>query len=140
MNIDDFISVTGKPGLFRLTANRGNGLILEEIDSGKSRFFSALRHQFTPLNSISIYTVRDTMPLENVFRNMLQQYEDNPPINVNSSNEELADYFMDILPDYDQDRVFTGDIKKVIKWFNFLNDRNLLSLEDDSLADTDEEE
>lgn len=141
MNIDDYIAVSGKPGLYRLTANRTNGLILEDIDSGKSRFFSAMRNQFTPLNSISIYTTRDTMSLENVLRNMLQQYEDNPPVNPNSSSEELEDYFMDILPDYDTDKVFTGDIKKIIKWFNYLNDRDLLTLDEDPLAgDLSEEE
>lgn len=139
MKIDDFIAVTGKSGLFRLTANRSNGLILEDIDSGKSRFFSAMRNQFTPLNSISIYTNQDTVPLENVFRNMLQQYEDNPPVKANADTDELEDYFMDILPDYDQDKVFTGDIKKIIKWFNFLNDRDLLSLDEDPLAEDEEE-
>ncbi len=138
MNLDDYIAVTGKPGLYKLSANRHNGLILEDIESGKRRFFSGRRNQFTPLSSIAIYTMRDTVPLDKVFRNMLQQYEDNPPVDTNSDNEELEDYFMDILPDYDTEKVFTGDIKKLIKWFNFLKERNLISLEEDALLDEEE--
>lgn len=140
MNIDDIVSVTGKPGLYRLNANRSNGLILEEIDTGKKRFFSGMRNQFTPLSSIAIYTTRDTMPLENIFRNMLQQYEDNPPINTNSTNEEIEDYFLDILPNYDPEKVFIGDIKKIIKWFNFLHERDLIALGADPLTHSVEEE
>lgn len=139
MNVDDYISVTGKSGLYELVANRSNGLILKDVDSGKKRFFSAMRNQFTPLGSIAIYTMRDTVPLENVMRNMLQQYEDNPPVDPNSSNEELEEYFLDILPDYDPDKVFIGDIKKIIKWFNFLHERSLIHLEDDPLMNSEEE-
>lgn len=139
MNVDDYISVTGHAGLYELVANRDNGLILMDIDSGKKRFFSAMRNQFTPLGSIAIYTMRDTVPLENVMRNMLQQYEDNPPVSPTAEKTDLEEYFLDILPDYDPDKVFTGDIKKIIKWFNFLYERSLIQLEDDPLRNTEEE-
>jgi hypothetical protein len=131
MNFDEIIAVSGLGGLYRMVANRSNGLIVEELASKKRRFASARKHQFTPLASIGIYTDDgDTLELKKVFRNMEDQYEDNPPVDVNSPGEELREYFSDVLPNYDQDRVKMTDIKKVIKWFVFLKEGNMLSLED----------
>ena len=128
MNLDKIVSVSGLSGLFKMAANRNNGLIIEDLDTGKRRFASIRKHQFTPLESIAIYTDDgDSTEIKHVFRNMLDQLEDNPPINAKSKPEELHDYFADILPNYDRDKVMTGDIKKLIKWFNFLHERALLS-------------
>ena len=121
MNLENLIAVSGLPGLYRMAANRGNGLIVEELKTGKRRFAPARRHQFTPLESIAIFTDDgESTELRNVFRNMLQQLEDNPPVSANAGPEALQEYFLDVLPNYDQDRVHTGDIKKVIKWFTYL--------------------
>ncbi len=136
MKLEDFVAVSGLPGLFRMVANRSNGLIVEDLDSGKRRFASARKHQFTPLASIGIYTDDDTAELSTVFQNMKDQLETNPPVPTNSSSDDLADYFASILPEYDRDRVHNSDIKKVIKWFNFLHSRDLLL----AAVATDEEE
>lgn len=134
MNLDNLIAVSGLPGLFRMAANRSNGLIVEDLDSGKRRFVSARKHQFTPLGSIAIFTDDgDSVELANVFRNMRDQFEDRPPVESTAKSEELFDYFADILPNYDPDRVYPGDVKKVIKWFNSLKENGLLT-------ETDEEE
>ena len=123
MNLKDLVAVSGMPGLYRMAGNRGNGLILENIDNQKRKFFSARKYQFTPLETIAIYTYADSIELGKVFSNMVDQYEDNPPASPNSDAEVLREYFTDIIPDFDQDRVSMGDIKKVIKWFNFLYER-----------------
>jgi hypothetical protein len=131
MKFDEIIAVSGLSGLYRMVANRSNGLIVEELSSGKRRFASARKHQFTPLASIGIYTDDgETLELKKVFRNMNDQYEDNPPIDPNSAGEDLREYFSDVLPNYDPDRVKVADIKKVIKWFVFLKEGEMLSLED----------
>lgn len=123
MNLEKLIAVSGLPGVYRMAANRSNGLILEDLQTGKKRFASARRHQFTPLESIAIFTDDgESTELSYVFRNMLQQFDDNPPVNTNADPEVLHDYFADVLPTYDRERVHTGDIKKVIKWFNFLKE------------------
>lgn len=138
MNLDNFIAVSGLPGLFKMAANRGNGLIIEDLTTGKKRFASARKHQFTPLESIGIYTDDgDTTELKNVFRNMLDQIEDHPPVKSSASPAEFNNYFSEILPNYDRDRVLIGDIKKVIKWFKYLNDKGLLITIETT---TDEEE
>jgi hypothetical protein len=131
MNFDEIISVSGLAGLYRMVANRSNGLIVEELGSGKRRFASARKHQFTPLASIGIYTDDgDAMELKKVFRNMQDQFEDNPPVDPNIIADELHEYFLDILPNYDTDRVKTNDIKKVLKWFIFLKENDMLSFEE----------
>jgi hypothetical protein len=137
MNLEQLIAVSGLSGIYRMAANRSNGLIIEDVQSGKRRFASSRKHQFTPLESISIFTDDgDSMELKKVFRNMKQQQEDNPPPAASAKSEELHDYFAEVLPTYDRDRVFNGDIKKVIKWFNYLNEAGMLN---DS-AESDEEE
>lgn len=137
MNLEKLIAVSGLSGVYRMAANRSNGLIIEDVQSGKRRFASSRKHQFTPLESISIFTDDgDSMELKKVFRNMKQQQEDNPPPAASAKSEELHEYFAEVLPTYDRDRVFNGDIKKLIKWFSYLDEAGLLV---DS-AGSDEEE
>lgn len=133
MNLENLVAVSGMPGIYRMAANRSNGLIIEDLKTGKKRFAPARKHQFTPLESISIFTDDgDSAELKRVFRGMLEQLAENPPVNTNANPEEIHAYFAKVLPKYDRDRVFTGDIKKVIKWFNYLNGQGLLSLESES--------
>ncbi len=130
MNLEKLVAVSGMSGLYRIVANRNNGLIVEDLQEGKRKFASARKHQFTPLESIAIFTDDgDSTELKNVFGKMLEQQEDNPPVDPNAPAEQLQEYFADVLPNYDRDRVFTGDIKKIIKWFNFLNEQGLLQAE-----------
>ncbi len=127
MNLDDIVAISGLPGLYRLAANRSNGLIVEELETGKRRFASARKHNFTPLGSIGIYlTDGDTKPLPEVFQNMLDQYADNPPVDPGSPQEELFEYFEDVLPLYDPERVYPRDVKKIIQWFIYLKEKGLL--------------
>jgi hypothetical protein len=140
MNLEEYVAVSGMPGLFRLVANRSNGLVVADLDSGKSKFAPARKHQFTPLASIGIYTETDTEELSTIFATMLKQVESNPPVAPKSSAEDILEYFDMILPEFDRDRVNVSDIRKVIKWFNFLNERELLSLDEEKSAKETEEE
>ena len=132
MNLENLVAVSGLPGIYKMAANRNNGLIIEDLSTGKKRFAPSRKHQFTPLESIAIYTDDgESTVLKNVFRSMLEQFEDNPPVSANAKGEDLHEYFEDILPNYDKDRVYTSDIKKLIKWFNFLNEKGLLDLDEE---------
>lgn len=142
MNLNKLVAVSGRSGIYRMAANRSNGLIIEDLDSGKKIFAPSRKHQFTPLESISIYTdnEEDTVELKQVFHKMLEQVETNPPVGTKSNSAIIKNYFETILPEYDRDRVLVSDIKKIIKWFTYLNDRQLLSLEDPIEATVGEEE
>lgn len=139
MNFDEMVAVSGMSGIYKLIANRSNGLIIEDVDTGKRKLAPARKHQFTPLASIGIYTgEEDTAELAVIFRTMRDQFEKNPPVASSASAQELSKYFATILPDYDRDRVFSGDIKKVIKWFKFLNERNIIPEEEVEETATEE--
>ncbi len=139
MNLENLVAVSGLPGVYKMASNRSNGLVIENLDTGKKRFASVRKHQFTPLESIAIYTDDgDSTEIKNVFRNMLERFDEIPPVNAKSKPEQLHNYFKEILPNYDRDRVMTGDIKKLIKWFNFLKERNYLTNEE--VPDSVEEE
>lgn len=139
MKLDDLVAVSGMSGVFKLAANRDNGLIIEDLDSGKRKFAPARKHQFTPLASIGIFTLEDSTELKIIFRTMIEQMEENPVPSPGGSSKELHTYFRKILVDYDEDKVHTSDIKKVIKWFNFLNERKLIDMEDEPEAKDEEE-
>lgn len=127
MNLDPYIAVSGEQGLFLLVSNRSNGLVLEHLVSKKSKFYSIRKHQFTPLGTVAIYTLTDTSPLRDVFTTMLDKVNELPPVSPKSEIVVIEEYFENILPDYDEDRVSVKDMKKVIKWFNLLHEQGLLS-------------
>ncbi len=137
MNLENIVAVSGLPGLYKMVGNRKNGLLVEDYDKGTTKFCSVRKHQFTPLETCSIYTDTDTAPLKDIFDTM----EKNPPIPLNSPSQELHNYFREVLEDYDEDRVHISDIKKVIKWYSFLKERNLLikDAEESSKAVSEEE-
>ena len=147
MKLDEYVYVGGKVvgkkkkiplagKIYKLAGNRDNGLFVQDLDSNTTKFASSNSYQFTPLASIAIYTNDDSTELSVIFKTMLEQMESNPPVKPNDSSAVLHEYFRKILPDYDNDKVHASDIKKVIKWFNFLNDRNLIDMEDEPTDDS----
>ena len=127
MKFDDLVAVSGLPGLYRMAANRANGLIVEELATGKRRFASSRKHNFTPLGSIGVFTNDgESVPLKEVFRSMLEQLEDHPPVAPESDSQELFRYFSEVLPEYDPDRVYAGDVKKILRWFAYLQNHGVL--------------
>jgi len=133
MKIEDYVAVSGIPGLFRMLNNKPGGLVIEDLDTGKIKFASVRKHNFNPLASIGIYVDSDeeTLNLKEVFTKMLEKLADLPLPAKKASNKELVEYLGTVLPEYDRDRVYPSDIKRLIKWFSFLNERDLLSLEDE---------
>jgi hypothetical protein len=139
MRLKNMIAVSGHPNIMTLVSTRNNGLILKDPTTGKTNFFAVRTHQFTPLETVGIYTYTDTADLKSIFTKMLELSETNPPVSTKASNKEIMDYFSTILPDYDTDRVYPGDVKKVIKWFNALKELGNLTAEDEPEGENVEE-
>lgn len=129
--IEKIVAISGRQGLFRMISNRNSGLIVEDLTDGKRFFVSGRVHQFTPLESISVYTETEegTVELKLVLQNMFEKSAELPPVSVNASGEEIRNYFNQILPEHHPDKVLVSDIKKIIKWYNFLVEHKLISAE-----------
>lgn len=139
MNLKEIVAVNGKiNGLCKVVANRSNGLIVKHLQTEKKQFASSRQNNFTPLESISIYTMEEAAEMQFVFERMLEELETTPPIDPKSSKEELKAYFKVILPNYDEEQVYPRDMKRVIKWFNLLKEKGFLDPEEE--AATEEEE
>lgn len=120
IEIEKIISVSSKPTLFKLVASKANGLILEDLTSGKSNFYSSRTFQFSPLESIGIYTLSDNIPLKEVYERFLNGEEKIMVPSDASSDQDYKNYFEQLLPEYDKYRVHVRDMKKCIKWYHQL--------------------
>lgn len=127
MNLDKYLVVAGVPGVHKLIASRSNGLVIEDLHEGRTRFVAARQSQVTPLASIAVYTDTEegTVPLTDVFQKMLDQAESTPPPAADASSTDFRAYFSAILPEHDHDRVHINDIKKCVKWFNFMREKGI---------------
>lgn len=131
MNLSNVLAVSGLPGLYELASNRPNGLLVTPIEGGKSKFCASRKHQFTPLETVAIYTWSDTAELKSVFRTMTEKIVEVPLPDPKSSKDILNTYFEQILPEFDKERVYPNDIKKVIKWYVALEAQGYLSATDE---------
>ena len=135
MNLTGLLSITGKPGLYRMVGNRKSGLIVEPIAGGRQEFVPQRLHQFTPLESIAIFTDDgDSVPLREVLAKMQEQEDDNAPPSPKASKDVLREYLLDVLPNHDQDRVYPSGIKKLVKWYGVLKESGALEEEDSDTA------
>ncbi len=125
MKLENIISISGKPGLYKLVSQSKGGFIVEDLNTGKKTSISS-QNQVSLLDKISIYTYEDDVPLENVFDTISEKYNGGKAISHKSSEKELRDEMREILPDYDEERVYTSDIKKLFQWYNLLTYNNLL--------------
>ncbi len=135
MDLSEILSITGKPGLYKMIAKSKNGLIVESLIDGKR--ISAFSHEkISSLEEISIFTETEDIPIKDVLKKIFEKTEGKETIDSKSLNSKLKDFFEDIVPDYDKDRVYVSDIKKVLKWYNLLLQKELLDFtEVDKKAD-----
>lgn len=126
MNLKDILAVSGLPGLYKLVNNRNNGLVVQDLDGGKSIFCSLRKHQFTPMETVAIYTYEDSVEMSKIFENIRAIGD---IVSTNASGAEISKYFRSIVPDYDEERVYVSDMKKVLKWYTILDEKGYLDME-----------
>ena len=119
MNVEGIISVSGKPGLYKVLGQTKNGVIVESIMDGKKSAMSSTS-KMSALQDIAIYTYTEELPLADVLDKIRVKESGASSIGHKSSSSVLSEYFKEVLEDYDEDRVYTSDIKKVISWYNTL--------------------
>ncbi len=126
--LKDLMAISGHGGLFRFISQARNGIIVESLETGK-RMNAFTTMKVSALEDIAIYTEDKEIPLEEVLVSLHKYENGGEAISSKSDPDELKDYFSAILPEYDRDRVYVSDIKKVIAWYNLLLKYDLLKAE-----------
>ena len=129
MNLEKILSISGKPGLYALKVQTRSGFIAESLLDGK-KITVGLKVNVSLLSEISIYTFNEEKPLTEVMRTIAIKENEGPAISHKEDNAILVAYFMEILPEYDSERVYPSDIKKVLNWYNLLQSKGLVSKEE----------
>ena len=119
MEFSKIISIAGKPGLFKVISQSKSAIIVESLLDNKRVAVNATQN-VSLLENIAIYTYEEDMPLLDVFKAMFTKTEGKPAISHKESGNKLTSFFLEVLPSYDDERVYTSNIKKVIQWFNIL--------------------
>lgn len=119
MNFKDIASVAGKPGLYKIIKPTRSGVILEALDEKKSKLVAGMSMRVSVLSDISIYTLTEegAAPLESVMKKIDATYQGDTGIDVTASDAELRAFLKSVLPEFDQDRVYVSDIKKLNTWY-----------------------
>jgi hypothetical protein len=125
MKIEEIATVSGKGGLFKVLAPTKSGVILESIDDAKTKMIATSNQKLSLLNEISIYTTtkEGTVALDYVLRKIKNEYGNDLGVDANSDPVELKAFLKSVLPEYDDDRVYVSDIKKLVKWYEIIFNR-----------------
>jgi len=139
MTLEKLIVVSGKPGIFKISNQTKAGLLVEDIIENKKIPINNIQN-VSSLNDIAIYTYEEEVPLRNVFKSIFDKEDGKKTINHKESKNVLTNFFGEILPDYDVDRVYPSNIKKIIQWYNLLVDAKFDFSTLDKKEKTEEEE
>lgn len=122
MELKEIAAISGKPGLYKILKSTPKGVIVETLDAQKKRLSIGINHRVSILKEISIYTTTEegTESLEQALHNIHQRYNGELPVHKKSEEKELRVFMQEIVPDYDEDRVFHADMKKLVSWYSIL--------------------
>ncbi len=129
MNLEKILAISGKPGLFALKIQTRSGFVAESLLDGK-KITVGLRSNVSLLTEISVYTHDEEKPLAEIMRAIAVKEDNGPAISHKEDNAKLIAYFTEILPEYDEERVYPSDIKKILNWYNMLQAKGLVSKEE----------
>lgn len=129
MSLEKILAISGKPGLFKLLTQTRTSFVVESLLDNK-KLTLGLRSNISLLSEIAIYTLTEEVPLREIFKK-IQEKENGEKTSVShkENKDKLEEYFFEILPDYDEDRVYPSDIKKVLRWYNLLHEKGFKDFE-----------
>jgi hypothetical protein len=139
MSIDKILAISGKPGLYELKLQTRTGFVAESLLDGK-KITVGLRSNVSLLSEISVYTYSGEVRLAEVFRAIAEKEDNGLALSHKEDNAALTTYFREALPEFDEDRVYASDIKKILNWYNMLQPKGLVTKEDVAAAPVATEE
>ena len=128
MSIQKILAISGKPGLFELKIQTRTGFVAESLLDGK-RITVSMRSNVSLLSEIAVYTYSEEIRLAEVFKAIATKENDGPTISHKEDDVKLKSYFREVLPEFDEDRVYASDIKKIFNWYNLLQAKGLVTVE-----------
>ncbi len=122
-DLKDVATVSGKPGLFLVVKPTRNGVIIETMDDSKRRMMIQTRHKISLLQEISIFTTDEdgSIPLDQVFSAIHENYGTEVAVDQDSNDDDLRDFIQEVVANYDEERVYTSDVKKLLSWYSIVN-------------------
>lgn len=129
MEYRQIVAVTGLSGLYQLMSTKNDGAIVRSLTDKSVKFVSARIHHITPLESIEIYTTGDNVRLHEVLQKIKENDAKVAELNSKKDDKATKAYFKTVLPDFDEERVYTSDIRKVLKWYDILKKNDLLNFD-----------
>lgn len=139
MSLEKILTISGKPGLYQLENQTRSGFLASSLIDGKKISVSA-RQNVSILSEIAIYTLTEELPLSEVFTKISEKENGGEAISHKSTRDELEEYFFEVLPNYDEDRVYPSDIKKIVQWYNLLTKNGITVFKSKDTEATVEEE
>lgn len=128
MSFQKILAISGKPGLYELKVQTRSGFVAEALLDGK-KITVGLRSNVSLLSEIAVYTYNEEVKLIEIFKTIAAKENGEPTISHKESDDTLKSYFREILPEFDEDRVYTSDIKKIFNWYNILQPKGFVSVE-----------
>ncbi|MDG2433967.1 DUF5606 domain-containing protein [Flavobacterium sp.] len=137
MNLEKILSISGKPGLYILKVQTRTGFVAESLADGK-KISVSLKSNVSLLSEISIYTYEGEKPLVEIMKNIAAKESNGPAISHKEDNATLMSYFREVLADFDEERVYPSDVKKILNWYNTLQAKGLVVAEEAAAAEVTE--
>ena len=137
MNLSKILTISGKSGLFKVLAQSKNAVIVESIID-KKRFPVYTSTKVVALDEISVFTTDEDKPLKEILLKIFEKENAKSTPDLKSDAKALLKYFEEVLPEFDKERVYVSDIKKIISWYNLLVAQNLIDLEEEKKEETTE--
>ena len=138
MQYREIVAVTGLSGLYQLLTTKSDGAVVRSVADKTTKFISARKHNVTPLDSIEVYTTGENVRLDTVFVKMLEKEAEIPLADVKTAdNKAIKAYFKGIFPEFDDERVYVSDMKKMLKWYEILKSNDLLHFEEEAPTDAE---
>mgnify|MGYP000597259865 FL=1 len=136
MNVEKILAISGKPGLYELKIQTRSGFVAESLLDGK-KITVGMKSNVSLLSEISMYTHSEEKPLVEILRAIAVKENEGPAISHKEDNAKLVAYFSEVVPDYDEDRVYPSDIKKVFNWYNTLQAKGMVSKEEPKIENAE---
>jgi len=123
MELKDIVAINGKPGLYEIKAQSKGGIIVKSLIDSK-KFPVTATHNISALNEIAVYTYEEEIPLRIIFKSIGEKENGKEAISPKENGKVLTSYFREVLPNFDEERVYTSNIKKILQWYNLLASKN----------------